>query len=252
MPALRELVTYIDTLLECGRFQDYCPNGLQVEGGREVEVLVSGVTASLALIDAAITAGADAILVHHGYFWKGEDARVTGMKRLRLKRLLETDTALLAYHLPLDAHPELGNNAQLARRLGLPVAGSFGAAGTPDLCQYGRLETPMQAAELAARITERLGRTPLHVGGDPGPVRSVGWCTGAAQSWLEAAAARELDAFISGEISEQTVHIAREYGIHYFAAGHHATERYGVQALGAHLAERFAFRHRFIDIDNPV
>ena len=252
MVTLRELVSYTDALLDTGRFQDYCPNGLQVGGGRDVGLLVSGVTASLALVDEAIAAGADAILVHHGYFWKGEDARITGMKRLRLKRLLETETALLAYHLPLDAHPELGNNTQLARVLGIQIDGTFGAAGIPDICQYGRLQRELQAAELAALITQRLGRTPLHVGDGRGGIRRLGWCTGAAQSWLEAAAAEELDAFISGEISEQTMHVAREYGIHYFAAGHHATERYGVQALGAHLAECFAIRHRFIDIDNPV
>jgi dinuclear metal center YbgI/SA1388 family protein len=253
MVTLRELATYTDALLDVGRFQDYSPNGLQVDGGRDVRLLVSGVTASLALVEAAIAAGADAILVHHGYFWKGEEARITGMKRLRLKRLLETETGLLAYHLPLDAHPELGNNTQLANLLGIEIAGSFGGvAGAPDLCQYGRLKRETQAAELALHITQRLGRPPLHVGGEGGAIRRLGWCTGAAQSWLEAAAAQDLDAFISGEISEQTVHVAREYGIHYFAAGHHATERYGVQALGAHLAERFAIQHRFIDIDNPV
>jgi dinuclear metal center YbgI/SA1388 family protein len=253
MATLREVVDYTNTLLAVGHFQDYCPNGLQVEGRPEVGLLVSGVTASQALIEAAITAGADAVLVHHGYFWKGEDPCITGMKRLRLQRLLGAKTSLLAYHLPLDAHPELGNNAQLARVLGLETRGTFGGDdGGAGLVHYGYPEPAMEAAALAAHISRALGRAPLHIPGGRDLIHSVGWCTGAAQSWIEAAAKRGLDAFISGEISEQTVHVARECGIHYFAAGHHATERFGVQALGDHLADRFAIAHRFIDIENPV
>lgn len=252
MTTLCELVDYANTLLEIDRFQDYCPNGLQVEGRPEVGLVVSGVTASQALIEAAVTAGADVVLVHHGYFWKGEDPCITGMKRRRLQRLLETQTSLLAYHLPLDAHPLLGNNAQLGRRLGIETRGTFGGADGAGLAHYAYLEADISAAALTERLRHSLDRAPLHIPGASEAIRSVGWCTGAAQSFIEAAARRGLDAFISGEISEQTVHVARECGIHYFAAGHHATERFGVQALGDHLAGRFPLEHRFIDIANPV
>jgi dinuclear metal center YbgI/SA1388 family protein len=251
MATLRELVDYTNILLAIERFQDYCPNGLQVEGKPEVGLLVSGVTASLDLIEAAIAAGADAVLVHHGYFWKGEDPCITGMKRRRLQRLLGTQTSLLAYHLPLDAHPGLGNNAQLGRVLGLETRGTFGG-GEIGLLHYAYPEPAMDAAALTERIRCALGRAPLHIPGAREVIRSVGWCTGAAQSWIEEASQHGLDAYISGEISEQTVHVARECGIHYFAAGHHATERFGVQALGNHLAEQFSIEHRFIDIENPV
>jgi dinuclear metal center YbgI/SA1388 family protein len=252
MVSLQELVEYTNGLLQSDSFSDYCPNGLQVEGRPQVATLVSGVTASLALLEAAEAAGADAIVVHHGYFWKGEDARVTGMKRARLRHLLTTDTSLLAWHLPLDAHAELGNNAQLARVLGLHQTGSFGNDGGMQLACEGDLPQPVTAQALCGLLEDRLGRMPQHIAGRAQTLSRVGWCTGAAQSYLEAAVSRGLDAFISGEISEQTVHIARECGIHYFAAGHHATERYGVQALGDHLAGRFQLTHRFIDIDNPV
>ncbi len=246
------VVDYCDQLLEADRFQDYCPNGLQVEGREEVSRLVTGVTASQALIDAACEQRADLLLVHHGYFWKGEDPTVTGIKRRRVSKLLEAGVGLLAYHLPLDAHPDLGNNAQLAGRLGLLEEGRFGDGHGPDLACFGTLQESMSARGLAAHILAVLGREPLVVGNGPAVIESIGWCTGAAQGYLEDAARRGLDAFISGEVSEPSVHIAREYGIHYFAAGHHATERYGVQALGAHLADRFGIHHTFIDIDNPV
>lgn len=252
MAALKDIVDYTDTLLETDRFRDYCPNGLQVEGRAEVTTLVSGVTASLALLEAAQAAGADAIIVHHGYFWKGEDARVTGMKRARLAQLLNTDTSLLAWHLPLDAHSEYGNNAQLARVLGLDTTGTFGDDGGMQLACEGETASAVTPGELADQLEAALGRVPQHIAGSADTIRRIGWCTGAAQSYLPAAVERGLDAFISGEISEQTVHVARECGIHYFAAGHHATERYGVQALGEHLARRFDVAHRFIDIDNPV
>jgi dinuclear metal center YbgI/SA1388 family protein len=246
------LVEYCNQLLDIDRFQDYCPNGLQIEGREEVSRLVSGVTASQALIDAACEQRADLLLVHHGYFWKGEDPTVTGIKRQRVSRLLEAGVGLLAYHLPLDAHAELGNNAQLARRLGMLEEGRFGDGHGPDLACFGKMQEPVSARGLAAHILAVLGREPLVVGDGPDIIESVGWCTGAAQSYLEHAARRGLNAFISGEISEPSVHIAREYGIHYFAAGHHATERYGVQALGEHLATQFGIQHTFIDIDNPV
>ena len=252
MVTLKALVEYTNALLVVENFSDYCPNGLQVEGRPEVQRLVTGVTACMELVEAAIAAQADAILVHHGYFWKGEDECVTGMKRQRLQRLLGTDTSLLAYHLPLDAHPELGNNTQLAKMLGFTRRGCFGNDGGMQLAQVGELSQPLDGQALARHIETQLGRTPLHIAGQAAVIETVGWCTGAAQSYIEAAVEQGVDAFISGEISEQTVHVARECGIHYFAAGHHATERYGVRALGDQLARHFDISHEFIDITNPV
>lgn len=252
MIELQQLVSYTNALLDVPAFADYCPNGLQVEGRMQVSRLVSGVTASQALLEAAIARDADAILVHHGYFWKGEDPCLTGMKRRRLATLLAADVSLLAYHLPLDAHPELGNNAQLARVLGFQIGGWFGAPRGPALACQAQLDEPLSAPALVEHIGAALGRKPQWVAGGEHAVRRLGWCTGAAQSYIEAAAGLGLDAFISGEISEQTVHIARECGIHYIAAGHHATERYGAPALGEHLGRYFGLEHVFIDVDNPV
>lgn len=252
MAALTELVRYADQLLAAGEFADYCPNGLQIEGRPQVRLLVSGVTASQALIDAAVAAGADALLVHHGYFWKGEDPRLVGMKGRRVAALLRAGVSLLAYHLPLDAHPELGNNAQLALRLGITVDGAVDDRERHPLIPRGHFEQPYAPDALAERIGRVLGRAPLHVACGPARIRTVAWCTGAGQRFIDAAADAGVDAFISGEISEPTAHVARERGIHYYAAGHHATERYGVQALGERLAAQFGLEHRFIDLDNPA
>ncbi|MDZ4254263.1 MAG: Nif3-like dinuclear metal center hexameric protein [Sulfuritalea sp.] len=247
---LREdLRAYLDDLLDAASFRDYCPNGLQVEGCERVQRIVCGVTASQALIEAAIERGADTLLVHHGWFWKAEDGRVTGFRRQRMARLLAHDINLFAYHLPLDAHATLGNNAQLAARLGWTVGGRF---GEQDIGFIGVPPAPTLAAELARQIERALGRAPLLIG-DPGrKLARIGWCSGGAQGYFEAALAAGADVFISGEISEQTVHLARETGMAYIAAGHHATERYGVMALGAHLAEKFGIDCEFVDIDNPV
>lgn len=252
MVHLKTLVDYCDTLLLADRFQDYCPNGLQVEGKSEVARIVSGVSACQALIDAAVQANADLLLVHHGYFWKGENLCVTGMKQRRLKTLLAHDLNLLAYHLPLDAHPELGNNVQLANHLSIEKTATFGNGSGPELGCLGQFDPPCPVADLNGKLTAVLARQPLHIAGLPADIHKIGWCTGAAQSYFEAAIELGVDAFISGEISESTVHLAREYGVHYFAAGHHATERYGVQALGSYLAAEFDLDHCFIDIDNPV
>lgn len=251
MMQLRELTGYCDDLLEIDRFRDYCPNGLQVEGKEQLSSIVSGVTASQALIDAAIEAGADALLVHHGYFWKGEDERITGLKKQRIASLLQAGISLIVYHLPLDAHPVYGNNVQLAKELQISVEGHM-PGSDPAIGLYGRLSQPVSGATFAEHITNALGRAPLHIENMTQQVATVAWCTGAAQGYIEQAVNLGVDAFISGEISEQTVHIARETGIHYYAAGHHATERYGVQALGEHLAAEFGLKHQFIDIDNPV
>ncbi len=244
-----ELVNYLDGLLMPGKFRDYCPNGLQVEGSPEISRIVAGVTASQALLDAAVEREADAILVHHGYFWKGEDGRVTGIRRKRLATLLANDINLLAYHLPLDAHPELGNNAQLASRLGWVAEGRF---GEQDMAWLGTLAEPAELTALAANVAAVLGREPLVIGAGGRPIRRIGWCSGGAQGYFEQAIGLGVDAFMSGEISEQTVHLARESGVAYLAAGHHATERYGVQALAGHLVERFGIACEFVDVDNPV
>ncbi len=242
----------LDTLLSPQLFADYCPNGLQVEGRADIRRLVTGVTACQALLDEAVRLDADAILVHHGYFWKNEDARVTGMKKRRLATLLARDINLIAYHLPLDAHPELGNNAQLARRLGLVVTGPLDAQNRHVVGNRGELPAPMTAAAFIERVRGLLGREVLHIGNPAGMVRTVAWCTGAAQGYIEQAVAASVDLYLTGEVSEQTVHVARETGIQFLACGHHATERYGVQAVGDWLAATLGIEHRHIDIANPV
>ena len=243
---LGEITDFCDALLDAGSIDDYCPNGLQVEGRQEVRKIVSGVTACQALVDAAVAAGADLVLVHHGYFWRGEPAPLVGIKGRRVASLMRAGISLLAYHLPLDAHAEVGNNRQLGLRLGYEAA-----APVADLLWGIELDRPESPGGLGDRLRELTGREPQRVGPARG-IRRVCWCTGAAQGRIELAAALGYDAFISGEISEQTFHQAHELDIAYFAAGHHATERYGVQALGAAIARRFGVEHCFIDIDNPV
>ncbi|MEE2729245.1 MAG: Nif3-like dinuclear metal center hexameric protein [Pseudomonadota bacterium] len=246
------LLQYLDSLLEPGYFKDYCPNGLQVQGHERIQALVSGVTATQALIERAIELQADAIFVHHGYFWRGEDPSIVGMKYNRIKALLEHEISLFAYHLPLDAHPELGNNAQLASRLGLRVESGLDPLEKRPIGNLGRLLQPRDAEGFAATIESALGRPPLLVKGGDHPVSRVAWCTGGAQGYIDKAVAMGADTYISGEISEQTTHVARECGIHYFAVGHHASERYGAKAVGEHLAAKFDLNHEFVDIDNPA
>ncbi len=255
--SLTELQSEINSLLRVDQFKDYAPNGLQVEGKPSVKKIVSGVTASKALIEAAIEADADAVLVHHGYFWRGEEQSLVGIKRKRIELLLNNQISLLAYHLPLDAHAELGNNVQLGKRLGFVQTGEMGRHSNHPIGLIGRLPRPMTCADLAAHISECLGRNPLIIEaslreGGVAEIESIAWCTGAAQSSIELAVNAGVDAYLTGEVSEPTVHIARESGVHFISAGHHATERYGVQALGALLAEKFGLMHQFIDIDNPV
>lgn len=247
---LRELVAHLDQLLEAATFKDYCPNGLQVEGRAQVNRVLCGVTASQHLLDAAVSGAYDAVFVHHGYFWKGEDGRVTGIRRQRLKTLLGHDLSLLAYHLPLDAHPQLGNNAQLGELMDWSGESRFGDS------ELGWLGRPQQAGQSAAMLAvalgERLARPPMLVGDGGREVRKVAWCSGGAQDWFEAAIAAGADVFVSGEISEQTVHLARESGVPYIAAGHHATERYGARAIASHLRSELGMEADFLDIDNPV
>lgn len=249
MARLNDIVTYTNSLLKVDAFADYAPNGLQVEGKDSVSCIVSGVTASLDLIEEAIKLNADAILVHHGYFWKNEAAEITGMKYQRIKALLDYDISLLAYHLPLDAHPEVGNNAQLAKLLDITVEGVMNPQGVGNVGVFVQEHT---ALSLSDKLELVLGRQPLLISGGDHVIKNIAWCSGGAQSYINEAIALGMDAFISGEISENTVHIARESGIHYFAAGHHATERYGVQALGDRLASQFNIQYHFVDCDNPV
>lgn len=245
----KEILEYCDTLLMPEAFKDYAPNGLQVEGANHVSKIVTGVTASQALIDAAIDEEAEMILVHHGYFWGNEDPRVVGMKQKRLKALLQNNISLLAYHLPLDAHKEFGNNVELAKRLNIDVEG---CAGKMDLIFYGSFAAPKSVKALQSEIATKLHRQPLVLGPDSKEIRTIAWCTGAAQGYLMDAVALGVDAFISGEVSEQTKHIAEENNIVYLSAGHHATERYGIQALGERVASEFGIAHHFVDIDNPI
>lgn len=243
-----ELENIVNQQLNSSAFSDYAPNGLQVEGRAEVKTLITGVTASQALVDEAVARNADAILVHHGYFWKSEPAVITGMKRNRLRALLANDINLYGWHLPLDAHPQLGNNAQLAKLLDIEVKGEV-----QPLVFWGELATPLSGEALAQRIEQRLGRTPLHCGDNaPAQIRRVAWCSGGGQGFIDSAAAFGVDAYITGEVSEQTIHSAREQGIHFFAAGHHATERGGIKALGEWLAEQHGLDVTFIDIPNPA
>lgn len=244
-----ELELYLNNLLEIGRFRDYCPNGLQVEGSRRVQKIATGVTASLAFLEAAVEWGADTVLVHHGYFWKNEAPQITGRKYQRLRTLIANDLNLFAYHLPLDSHPELGNNAQIGARLGLIADGRF---GDQDLGWIAPLPLPLSLEHFTASVENALGRKPLVLGDADRELRRVAWCTGGAQGFFDDAIAAGADVYLSGEVSEQTMHIAAESGVAYLSAGHHATERFGVQAVGSHLSERFDIEHLFIDIDNPV
>jgi dinuclear metal center YbgI/SA1388 family protein len=244
-----DIDTWLRELLAVDRFKDYGPNGLQVQGGPTVRRLASGVTASLAFIEAAVDAGADTLLVHHGLFWRGQDGRLTGWLRERVARLIRHDLNLFAFHLPLDAHPRVGNNAQLGLRLGLQVHTTFGEQALGVMGAAGALDTP---ARLAAQVAQVLGREPVVVEGDGRPLRRIAWCTGGAQSAFEAAIAAGADAYLTGEISEPQAHLARETGVAFLACGHHATERFGAPALGAELAAHFDLEHVFIDLPNPA
>jgi dinuclear metal center YbgI/SA1388 family protein len=249
MAARSEVDRYLNDLLAPQAFRDYGPNGLQVEGKPEVRSLVSGVTASLALIDAAAERGADAILVHHGLFWRGQDGRLTGWLKERVARLIAHGINLWAYHLPLDAHAELGNNARLGARLGLAADARFGEQELGFAGPAGALDS---VDRLGAAVAAALGRAPLLLPGDGRPLARIAWCTGGAQGYFEAAIAAGADAFLTGEVSEPQAHLARETGVAFLACGHHATERYGASAVAEHVAGRFGLSHAFIDVDNPA
>lgn len=246
----RDLLTrHLDECLEAGRFKDYGPNGLQVEGKREIRKIVSGVTASQAMIEAAIAAGADALLVHHGLFWRGQDGRVVGWMKKRLATLLAHDLNLLAYHLPLDAHESLGNNAQWGQRLGLQADARF---GDQNLGFIGTSRVELDAEGWASHIERTMQRSAIAIKGDGRPLKRIAWCSGGAQSHFESAIAAGADLFLTGEISEPQAHLARETGVAFMACGHHASERYGAPALGQAVADHFGIAHEFIELDNPA
>ena len=246
---LNELRDYNASLLQISLFKDYCPNGLQVEGRADVRRIATAVTASQTVLDEAIAWGADAILVHHGYFWRNEDATIVGIKKRRIAQLLRSDVSLLAYHLPLDAHAELGNNAQLGKLLGFVEQGKF---GEQNMVCKGALNQPQSLTQFSSTIANSLQRKPQIIGDGEKIIRTVAWCSGGAQGYFEQAVAQGVDAYLTGEISEQNFHLANETGVAFIAAGHHATERFGIQALGVHLASQFGLEHRFFDQENPI
>lgn len=248
-----ELESYLEQLLKPSQIKDYAPNGLQIQGQDQITKIVTGVTASQSLIDRAIEEKADAIIVHHGYFWKNESYVIRGMKHKRIKALLDNDINLFAYHLPLDIHPTLGNNAQLAKLLNIEVTGSLELGNPLSVAIQGELPDIYSGEKLAQFINSKLNRICLHIAPSSNkPIKTIAWCTGGGQDYIELAAEQGIDAFISGEVSEKTTHIAHEMDIHFFAAGHHATERYGVKALGEHIATEHGIDVVFVDIDNPV
>jgi dinuclear metal center YbgI/SA1388 family protein len=252
MSILTEITNYADNYLRITNFHDYCPNGLQVEGRQNVMKLASAVTASLAIIEQAVEWGADCLIVHHGYFWKNERAQVVGMKKRRLQALLGADISLLAYHLPLDAHPVVGNNAQIAHRLGISNLQPLQKTSKTSIGNVGMLDVPVSISQFVEKCARSLARDPILIDTGPRQVQRIAWCTGGAQHMIDDAVECQADVYLTGEISEQTVHIARECNIHFIAAGHHATERYGVQALAAHLAEKFSLEHQYFDEINPA
>lgn len=247
-----DLERYLTEFLAINDFKDYAPNGLQVEGKNQIKRIVTGVTACQELIDKAISLKADALLVHHGYFWRGEPEVITGIKAMRIKSLLRNNINLFAYHLPLDYHKTLGNNVKLAQVLEIDISGEVFTDTQPNLALAGSIEKALSPEAFAAHVSDKLNRAPLMIQTSEKPVKQVVWCTGAAQDFIEDAARAGADAYISGEVSERTTHLARELGIHYFSCGHHATERYGIQALGEHLAAEFSLEHKFVDVENPV
>lgn len=248
------LLTELETLLQPFKFRDYAPNGLQVEGKDEIKRVVTGVTACQALLDEAVKLQADAVLVHHGYFWKGEPAQITGMKKRRLQTLLANDINLFAYHLPLDAHPELGNNAQLCRALGIEVERGLEPGSTVEtsVCVIAQTDSALTPDQLVQRIERTVGELVLYESGGEHAISRIAVCTGGGQDFIAQAAEQGADAFITGEVSERTIHVAREMGIHFFAAGHHATERGGIRVLGDYLAKQHDLDVTFVDIPNPV
>ncbi len=247
-----EVLRLLDSKLGSGRVRDYCPNGLQVEGKAQIRKILTGVTASQALLDRAVAAQADAVLVHHGYFWKSEASEITGIKKRRLQTLLQHDISLFAYHLPLDIHPELGNNAQLGALLGFTEITALDSVEPVGVVRQAEVAAAVSLTDIVARLELQLQRQVFSHDAGIGAIRHIAWCTGGGQGYIDAAAAAGAQLFISGEVSEQTIHSANELGIHFIAAGHHATERYGVKALGEWLAQQTDIEVQFVDLYNPA
>lgn len=250
-----EMTAYLQEFLACHLYQDYAPNGLQIEGADDIQSICTAVTASRDVIEQTAQLGAEALFVHHGYFWRGESPVISGMKRKRIGSLLSSDINLFAYHLPLDCHPTLGNNACIGSQLALKKDTIKGHTinNNANLLWSGAFSEGQSAEALMESLEQLFQKKPIHIGASQNkPIHRIAWCSGAAQDFIEEAHALGVDAYVSGEVSERTYYQAKEMGIHYFACGHHATERFGIRALGEHLAHKFSLKHHFIDSDNPV
>ncbi len=252
MAKLQDIIQWCDQTLKSPEFKDYAPNGLQIEGKTEVRKILAAVTASQDAIDAAIRENADLLLVHHGYFWKGEAYPITGMRGKRIKSLIQHDISLLAYHLPLDSHPSLGNNVAIADLLRLERIEALDPSERHPIGNIGYLNQPMPVEEFKKFVSEKLKFDAIHLPADKNMIEKVGFCTGGAQDFIVKAAEQGCDAYISGEVSERTFYEAKELGIHYFACGHHATERYGVQRLGQAMSEQFDIEYVYFELNNPI
>lgn len=252
MAKLQDIIQWCDQTLKSPEFKDYAPNGLQIEGKTEVRKILAAVTASQDAIDAAIRENADLLLVHHGYFWKGEAYPITGMRGKRIKSLIQHDISLLAYHLPLDSHPSLGNNAAIADLLKLERIEALDPSERHPIGNIGYLNQPMPVEEFKTFVSEKLKFDVTHLPADKNMIEKVGFCTGGAQDFIVKAAEQGCDAYISGEVSERTFYEAKELGVHYFACGHHATERYGVQRLGQTISEQFDIEYVYFELNNPI
>ena len=252
MAQLKEIIQWCDQTLNTHEFKDYAPNGLQIEGKSEVQKILCAVTASQEAIDAAIAQNADLLLVHHGYFWKGEPYPITGMRGKRIKSLIQHDISLVGYHLPLDSHPSLGNNAAIAEYLALENLQALDPSERHPIGNIGFLKQAMSATEFRDYLTARLGFKTIHLSAEKSQIQKVGFCTGAAQDFIGKAAEQGCDAFISGEVSERTYYEAKELGVHYYACGHHATERYGVQRLAKAISEQFNIEYSYFELNNPI
>ena len=252
MAKLQDIIQWCDQTLKSPEFKDYAPNGLQIEGKTEVRKILAAVTASQDAIDAAIRENADLLLVHHGYFWKGEAYPITGMRGKRIKSLIQHDISLLAYHLPLDSHPSLGNNAAIADLLKLERIEALDPSERHPIGNIGYLNQPMPVEDFKKFVSETLKFDVTHLPADKNMIEKVGFCTGGAQDYIVKAAEQGCDAYISGEVSERTFYEAKELGVHYFACGHHATERYGVQRLGQAISEQFDIEYVYFELNNPI
>ena len=246
-----ELEQYIQELLDIGRFQDYAPNGLQVEGRPEIQTIATAVSASLNVIEQAIEKGVDALLVHHGYFWKGESAQIRGIKKNRLSALIKSDMNLFAYHLPLDAYRPWGNNASIAQKLGANVTDVLPWNRQENLLWIGELPDAQSPSKFLEQLKALYGPQAVHVDVGRHSIKRIAWCSGGAQDVMEEALVYPIDAFITGEFSERTYYLAKESNVHFYAIGHYASEKDGIFHLGQHLSHQFGLQHIFIDEPNP-